>query len=75
MKDDLESLAYTIVFLVRGDLPWSIWTDQSLDLILSKKLMTSSDELTANLPGNLYSLPLHLVKNLIEYYSLSKKSH
>ena len=29
MKDDLESLVYTIIFLYTGNLPWGVQTKQN----------------------------------------------
>ena len=47
-RDDLESLAYTIIFSARGDLPWANLSDQ--EAVLLKKLSTTSEELCAGLP-------------------------
>ena len=47
-RDDLESLAYTIIYAARGDLPWmSIHADQ--EKILHMKLITAG-ELCEGLP-------------------------
>jgi casein kinase 1 len=48
-RDDLESLAYTILFLARGDLPWSGLSDR--EAVLQKKLSTTLGELCAGLPA------------------------
>ena len=50
-RDDLESLAYTIIFLARGDLPWiidSICGDR--DAVLQKKMLITAEELCEGLP-------------------------
>src|SRR5712672_1098073 len=49
--DDLESLAYTIIFLARGDLPWttdSIYNDRKA--VLQKKMSIVAEELCEGLP-------------------------
>lgn len=50
-RDDLESLAYTIIFLARGDLPWttvSICRDHKA--VLQKKVSITAEELCEGLP-------------------------
>jgi hypothetical protein len=50
-RDDLESLAYTIIFLARGDLPWttdSIYNDR--EAVLRKKMSIVAEELCEGLP-------------------------
>jgi casein kinase 1 len=50
-RDDLESLAYTIIFLARGELPWSsrsICKDPKA--VLQKKMSITAEELCEGLP-------------------------
>src|SRR5712675_441034 len=50
-RNDLESLAYTIIFLARGDLPWttdSIYNDR--EAVLRKKTSIVAEELCEGLP-------------------------
>ncbi|KAN0096935.1 kinase-like protein [Tylopilus felleus] len=51
-RDDLESLAYTLIYLLQGSLPWfsSIHPDLSNDSILKLKQDTAVDELCNGLP-------------------------
>jgi hypothetical protein len=46
-RDDLESLAYAIIFSVRGSLPW---TSCSSKVTLKKKLSITTEELCEGLP-------------------------
>ena len=48
-RDDLESLAYTIIYSARGSLPWSNLRDQ--EAILQKKLSITVEELCEGLPA------------------------
>jgi len=47
-RDDLESLAYTIIFLELGCLPWTGLSGE--EAVLLKKLSTTVEELCAALP-------------------------
>lgn len=47
-RDDLESLAYVLIYLLRGSLPWQNLTDDAR--ILSMKQSLSPDALCDNLP-------------------------
>src|SRR6266850_1857651 len=52
-RDDLESLAYTIIFLVCGHLPWTtVFTgrDHWYKAVLEKKMMITAEELCEGLP-------------------------
>ncbi|KAK1411998.1 hypothetical protein QVD17_32905 [Tagetes erecta] len=44
-RDDLESLAYTLVFLHRGRLPWQGYQCDNKSYLVCKKKMTTSTEL------------------------------
>jgi hypothetical protein len=51
-RDDLESLAYTIIFSARGDLPWaSVFTSESIETVLRKKKLITVEELCKGLPA------------------------
>ena len=47
-RNDLESLAYTIIFSARSDMPWASLSDR--EAVLLKKLSTTSEKLCAGLP-------------------------
>ena len=67
--DDLESLAYTLIFLAKGKLPWSSSDDKSLDInkknmyYLEMKKNISIDEICEGLPDS-FSLFLSSVRSL-----------
>ncbi|KAI0244951.1 kinase-like domain-containing protein [Lactifluus subvellereus] len=47
-RDDLESLAYVLIYLLRGSLPWI--NMGSMDVVLQLKQQTTPDELCSGLP-------------------------
>lgn len=50
-RDDLEQLIYTLVFLGKGDLPWSLKKNyQTEDIIRAKSTPDIIDLLFSNLP-------------------------
>lgn len=57
-RDDLESLAYTLIYLMQGSLPWlsSTHPDLSNDTILKMKQDTTVDELCNGLPSEFATL-------------------
>ncbi|KAL5209253.1 hypothetical protein ABZP36_004876 [Zizania latifolia] len=44
-RDDLESLAYTLIFLIRGRLPWQGYQGDNKSFLVCKKKMGTSPEL------------------------------
>ncbi|KAL8041676.1 hypothetical protein ABFX02_10G179400 [Erythranthe guttata] len=44
-RDDLESLAYTLIFLIKGRLPWQGYQGDNKSFLVCKKKMTTSPEL------------------------------
>ena len=60
-RDDLESLAYTIIYLVRGDLPWahlSALGDRKA--VLRKKTQITVEALCEGLPTPFYEFVIHI---------------
>jgi hypothetical protein len=47
-RDDLESLAYTIIYMTLGDLPW---TGNNVEAVLQKKASITVEELCEGLPA------------------------
>lgn len=63
-RDDLESLAYTLIFLHRGRLPWQGYQgDNKSFLVCKKKMVTSPDMLCSFCPAPLREF-LEIVVNL-----------
>ena len=57
-RDDLESMFYVLIYLMRGRLPWQRLSvknkDDRLNLIMEKKLSISINELCAGLPSSFF---------------------
>lgn len=57
-RDDMESLAYMLVYFCKGSLPWqglkAATKKQKYDRIMEKKISTPSDVLTRGLPYEFY---------------------
>jgi casein kinase 1 len=50
--DDLESLAYTIIYSAHGDLPWaSVFTSKGIETVFQKKKLITAEELCEGLPA------------------------
>lgn len=50
-RDDLESLAYTLIFLLKGELPWQGFQGENKGfLVCKKKMKTSPKELCSYCP-------------------------
>ncbi|GFZ20768.1 protein kinase family protein [Actinidia rufa] len=63
-RDDLESLAYTLIFLLRGRLPWQGFQgDNKSFLVCKKKMATSPDMMCSLCPAPLKQF-LEIVVNL-----------
>jgi len=59
--DDLESLAYTIIFLACGDLPWSSVTIcRDRKAVLQKKMLITAEELCKGLPPPFSKFIIHV---------------
>lgn len=54
-RDDLESLGYVIIYLLKGQLPWEYIKAKTkkdkLNKIMNKKINTSVEELSKDLPS------------------------
>lgn len=66
-RDDIESLAYMLVYFCRGSLPWqglkAQTKKQKYDRIMEKKMTITADVLTRNLPYE-FSLFLNYARSL-----------
>ncbi|KAM7490475.1 hypothetical protein LguiA_033396 [Lonicera macranthoides] len=59
-RDDLESLAYTLIFLLRGRLPWQGYQGENKGFLVCKKKMATS-------PESLCSLCPVAFRHFVEY--------
>ncbi|GKB02394.1 casein kinase 1-like protein HD16 [Tanacetum coccineum] len=63
-RDDLESLAYTLIFLLRGKLPWQGFIGENKGFLVCKKKMATSPELLCYLCPSPFKLFLETVTNM-----------
>jgi hypothetical protein len=60
-RDDLESLAYTIIYSARGSLPWSSLSSQGdREAVLQKKLSITVENLCKGLPAPFFEFIRHV---------------
>lgn len=63
-RDDLESLAYTLMFLLRGRLPWQGYQGENKGFLVCKKKMATSPETLCAFCPQPFKLFLEYVVNL-----------
>lgn len=63
-RDDLESLAYTLIFLLRGRLPWQGYQGENKSFMVCKKKMATSPEALCNFSPEPFMLFVERVVNL-----------
>ncbi|XP_044471724.1 casein kinase 1-like protein HD16 isoform X2 [Mangifera indica] len=63
-RDDLESLAYTLIFLLRGKLPWQGFTGENRGFLICKKKMGTSPEMLCCLCPPPFQQFLEMVTNM-----------
>ncbi|KAJ3698816.1 hypothetical protein LUZ61_002521 [Rhynchospora tenuis] len=63
-RDDLESLAYTLIFLIRGRLPWQGYQGENKSFLVCKKKMATSAEQMCYLCPLPFRLFLETVTNM-----------
>lgn len=63
-RDDLESLAYTLIFLIKGRLPWQGYQGDNKSFLVSKKKMSTSAELMCCFCPAPFKLFLEAVTNM-----------
>jgi len=63
-RDDLESLAYTLLFLLKGRLPWQGYTGDNKGFLVCKKKMATSAELLCRYTPNPFRQFAEAVVNL-----------
>ncbi|KAJ4882563.1 Protein kinase family protein [Raphanus sativus] len=63
-RDDLESLAYTLIFLLKGRLPWQGYQGDNKSFLVCKKKMSTSPELMCCFCPPPFKLFLEAVTNL-----------
>jgi serine/threonine protein kinase len=54
-RDDLESLAYILIYFLRGSLPWQGLEFKTRDLVVESKQQTSVHDLCHGLPVELFT--------------------
>ncbi|VVB15035.1 unnamed protein product [Arabis nemorensis] len=63
-RDDLESLAYTLIFLLKGRLPWQGYQGDNKSFLVCKKKMSTSPELMCCFCPPPFKLFLEAVANM-----------
>uniref|UniRef100_A0A0D9YFK7 non-specific serine/threonine protein kinase n=1 Tax=Oryza glumipatula TaxID=40148 RepID=A0A0D9YFK7_9ORYZ len=63
-RDDLESLAYTLIFLLRGRLPWQGYQGENKSFLVCKKKMATSPDLLCCFCPPPFKLFLESVTNM-----------
>lgn len=63
-RDDLESLAYTLIFLLRGKLPWQGFIGENKGFLVCKKKMATSPEMLCYLCPPPFKQFLETVTNM-----------
>ncbi|CAN1120160.1 Casein kinase 1-like protein HD16 [Linum perenne] len=63
-RDDLESLAYTLIFLLRGKLPWQGYVGENKGFLVCKKKMATSPEMMCCLCPPPFQHFLEIVTNM-----------
>jgi serine/threonine protein kinase len=63
-RDDLESLAYTLIFLLRGRLPWQGYQGENKGFLVCKKKMATSPETMSHFCPAPFRLFVEYVVNL-----------
>ncbi|KAL4297030.1 hypothetical protein GQ457_12G023360 [Hibiscus cannabinus] len=63
-RDDLESLAYTLIFLLRGKLPWQGYIGENKGFLVCKKKMATSPEMLCYLCPPPFRQFLEIVTNM-----------
>ncbi|KAF8100488.1 hypothetical protein N665_0223s0015 [Sinapis alba] len=63
-RDDLESLAYTLIFLLKGRLPWQCYQGDNKSFLVSKKNMSTSPEMMCCFCPPPFKLFLEAVTNM-----------
>ncbi|KAI3771530.1 hypothetical protein L6452_02695 [Arctium lappa] len=63
-RDDLESLAYTLIFLLRGKLPWQGFIGENKGFLVCKKKMATSPDLLCYLCPSPFKEFLETVTNM-----------
>ncbi|OQU90848.1 hypothetical protein SORBI_3001G060100 [Sorghum bicolor] len=63
-RDDLESLAYTLIFLIRGRLPWQGYQGDNKSFLVCKKKMTTSPEMLCSSCPAPFKYFLEMVTNM-----------
>lgn len=63
-RDDLESLAYTLIFLLRGRLPWQGYQGENKSFLVCKKKMATSPDLMCCFCAPPFKIFLETVTNM-----------